>query len=168
MSEPIVVVDLADAQATESLGAGLAAAIPSVGVDGLVVHLHGDLGAGKTTLVRGLLRRLGVTGVVRSPTYTLVEPYQAGAITGVHVDLYRLRDPNDMEDLGLRDYLGPGTVLMIEWPEQGGAQTPPADLNIDIDYAGEARRASLRPMSASGTKWVNLWKNIAPADKSLI
>lgn len=168
MSEPGLSVPLADAQATEALGASLADAMPPPDRGSFVVHLHGDLGAGKTTLVRGLLRRLGVCGIVRSPTYTLVEPYQAGAVTAVHVDLYRLRDPQDMEDLGLRDYLAPDTVLMIEWPEQGGTLTPPADLDIEIDYAGEARRARLRPSSARGVELMNLWKNIAPMDKSLI
>jgi tRNA threonylcarbamoyladenosine biosynthesis protein TsaE len=166
--EPFLMLHLADAQATEALGAGLAAALPHLDAGAVVVHLHGELGAGKTTLVRGLLRQLGITGVVRSPTYTLVEPYHAGAFTGVHVDLYRLRDPNDMEDLGLRDYLGPGTVLLIEWPEQGGALTPPADLNVEIDYVGEARRASLHPKTPLGAQWLNLWKNIAQPDKSLI
>jgi len=168
VSEPILTLHLADASATEALGARLADAIPPDVPVGIVLHLHGELGAGKTTLVRGLLRRLGVTGVVRSPTYTLVEPYHVGACTGVHVDLYRLRDPNDMEDLGLRDYLGRGTILMVEWPEQGGPLTPPADLDLGIDYAGEARRVTMSPRTALGGQWVNLLRNIGLADKSII
>ena len=168
MSEPTVRVHLVDARATEDLGAALASALPTLAGGGLVVHLHGDLGAGKTTFVRGLLRRLGVTGIVRSPTYTLVEPYQAGAYTGVHVDLYRLRDPGDMEDLALREYLSPLTLLLIEWPERGGAETPPADMEIEMDYAAAGRRAVLRSRTVIGTEWLNLWQNIAQPDKSLI
>ncbi len=142
---------LPDATATQALGGALADALPPLQHGGLVIHLQGDLGAGKTTCVRGFLRRLGVTGIVRSPTYTLVEPYTSGALTCVHVDLYRLRHPIEMEDLGLREYLAPQCVVLIEWPDKGADAVPPADLELLIDYDGEARRVVLRAHTAAGT-----------------
>ena len=168
MSELAWRVPLADFAATEALGAGLAVALPRLEPRGLVVYLHGDLGAGKTTLVRGWLRKLGVTGIVRSPTYTLVEPYRAGLLTCVHVDLYRLRDPSEMEDLGLRDYLQPRTILLIEWPRMGAPWVPQPDLEITIDYAGEARRASLLPRTPAGASLMEFVKIVGETDKSLI
>ncbi len=141
---------LPDAGATEALGASLAAALPDLSNSSLVLHLRGDLGVGKTTFTRGFLRELGVTGVVRSPTYTLVEPYALAGLTCIHVDLYRLRDPADLADLGLRDYLAPAHVLLIEWPEKGGREVPPADLEIGLDYAPAGRVAQLLPRSAAG------------------
>jgi tRNA threonylcarbamoyladenosine biosynthesis protein TsaE len=166
--EPKLSLPLADAQATEGLGAAVARSMPSLDLRPLVMHLHGELGAGKTTFVRGFLRQLGVGGIVRSPTYTLVEPYRAGALTCVHADLYRLRDPGEMEEIGLRDYLTPGAVLLIEWPEMGGPAVPPADLDIAIEYAGEGRLATLRPKTALGAAFANLDQNLAEVDKSLI
>ena len=124
-----VIRELADAEATEQLGAQLArAATPAV------VYLHGDLGAGKTTLVRGLIHALGYDGKVRSPTYTLVEPYACKPCTVSHLDLYRLADAEELEWLGLRDMLEEPSLLMIEWPERGEGQLPTADLSIDIEY----------------------------------
>jgi tRNA threonylcarbamoyladenosine biosynthesis protein TsaE len=166
--EPTLSFELADAQATEKLGAAVAASLPTLERGGLVVHLHGDLGAGKTTFVRGFLRRLGVRGIVRSPTYTLVEPYRTGSVTCVHVDLYRLRDPSEMEEIGLRDYLVPGTVLLIEWPQMGGPAVPPPDLVVGLDYAGDARSAIVRAMTPAAAGFINLRRNLAQVDKSLI
>ena len=141
---------LVDEAATQALGAALANALPDLKDAGLVIHLHGDLGAGKTTCVRGFLRRLGVTGIVRSPTYTLVEPYTVNELICVHVDLYRLRHPSELEDLALREYLAPHCVILIEWPEKGAEAVPPADLNLLMDYDGEARRTELRANSPVG------------------
>jgi tRNA threonylcarbamoyladenosine biosynthesis protein TsaE len=141
---------LPDAAATQGLGAALADALPTLQDSGFVIHLQGDLGAGKTTCVRGFLRRLGESGIVRSPTYTLVEPYALGELTCVHVDLYRLRHPSELEDLALREYLAPKCVLLIEWPDKGAEAVPPADLELLIDYDGEARRVRLSSHSDAG------------------
>src|SRR5713226_5721341 len=107
---------------------------------GAVLYLQGELGAGKTTCVRSLLRALGVTGLVRSPTYTLVETYPLATLTCVHVDLYRLQSLTEVDELGLRDMVGPGSLIMVEWPERGGAAVPAADLDLTLGYVGEARQ----------------------------
>ena len=106
---------------------------------GGMVLLNGDLGAGKTTLVRGLLRHLGYQGIVKSPTYTLVEPYQFENRTVYHFDLYRLGDPEELEYIGGRDYWNSNTLCLIEWPEKALGYLPEADLIVNIIYAGEAR-----------------------------
>ena len=107
---------------------------------GGLVTLHGDLGAGKTTLVRGLLRSLGYTGTVKSPTYTLVEPYQVNGRDIFHFDLYRLADPDELEYMGIRDYLRADALCLVEWPEKAGHLLPPPDLCIYIEHDGFARR----------------------------
>lgn len=117
----------------------------------LVITVQGELGAGKTTLVSGLLNALGVPGPVRSPTYTLIEPYETGAVQVYHMDLYRLDDAREVEALGIRDLLTADSALLIEWPERGEGVLPPADLQIAIDYAdGEGRSVSLSAGSAAG------------------
>lgn len=117
----------------------------------LVITVQGELGAGKTTLVGGLLNALGIPGPVRSPTYTLIEPYETGAVQVYHMDLYRLTDAREVEALGIRDLLTADSALLIEWPERGEGVLPPADLQIAIDYAeGESRRLSLTADSAGG------------------
>ena len=140
-----VTLDLPDAAATEALGARLAASL----VRG-IVYLQGDLGAGKTTLTRGLLRGLGHTGKVRSPTYTLVEPYRLDDRRIYHLDLYRLADPEELEWLGLRDMLAEPALLLIEWPERGHGVLPAADLVISLAYAGAGRRVTLETASRAG------------------
>lgn len=140
-------VELPDAAATEALGARLAGACG----DGLVVYLHGELGSGKTTLVRGLLHALGHAGRVRSPTYTLVEPYELGARSVYHFDLYRLADPEELEFMGIRDFLDPAALLLVEWPEKGAGWLPPAELDLTLAYAdGGGRRARLAAAGARG------------------
>jgi tRNA threonylcarbamoyladenosine biosynthesis protein TsaE len=133
---------LADAAATEWLGQVLAGPLARACVDApLVVHLEGPLGAGKTTLARGLLRGLGHEGRVRSPTFTLLEPYELAGCTVIHLDLYRLADPAELDYLGLVDMLAPGSLVLVEWAARGGDRLPQADLLIRLDYDGEARKA---------------------------
>ncbi|HEY2634199.1 MAG TPA: tRNA (adenosine(37)-N6)-threonylcarbamoyltransferase complex ATPase subunit type 1 TsaE [Steroidobacteraceae bacterium] len=121
---------------------------------GAVVYLQGELGAGKTTCVRSLLRSLGVTGLVRSPTYTLVETYHVATLTCVHVDLYRLQSLTEVDELGLRDQVGPASLLLVEWPERGRGALPPADLTVDLGYAGDARLAGLSAETTLGIQWL--------------
>lgn len=143
---------LVDADATRAAGAVLAAALQARGTESppLRVALHGELGAGKTTLVGGLLAALGHRGPVRSPTYTLVEPYQLAGFDLHHCDLYRLASPDAVAELGLRDLLVPGAVLLVEWPERAGALLEPWDLALELDYAGEGRRLRALAGSAAG------------------
>lgn len=140
-------LQLADETATRALGGRLARALPE---HGATIHLGGNLGAGKTTLVRGLLQALGHDGPVRSPTYTLVEAYELGDRTVYHFDLYRLADPEELEFLGIRDYLRPGATCLIEWPERAAGVLPPADLIVQLEYRGEGRSATLTAESERG------------------
>lgn len=114
------------------------------------IYLQGDLGTGKTTLVRGVLRGLGHAGPVRSPTYTLVEPYELGAMHLYHLDLYRLSDPEELEYLGLCDLLDGRSLLLVEWPERGRGVLPTPDLTIRIEHAGEARSLDLTAQGPCG------------------
>ena len=102
------------------------------------MHLTGALGTGKTTLVRGFLRALGVTGLIRSPTFTLVEEYRIGAMAVGHYDLYRLADAEELEFLGLRDHLRPGSLCFFEWPERGSGVLPEAALDLRLDHIPDA------------------------------
>jgi tRNA threonylcarbamoyladenosine biosynthesis protein TsaE len=111
------------------------------------------LGAGKTTLVRGFLREAGVVGAVKSPTYTLVETYRAGA-TFVHLDLYRLIEPSELENLGLRDWAVPGHVWLVEWPERGTGHLPPADLVIRLVGGEPAHVIEIEAESVLGKEWL--------------
>jgi tRNA threonylcarbamoyladenosine biosynthesis protein TsaE len=119
-----------DERAMQALGRRLARTGGRPGV----VYLQGELGTGKTTLVRSLLRGLGHRGKVRSPTYTLVEPYPLDGLTVYHLDLYRIADPGELEWLGLRDLLGADTLLLVEWPERAAGLLPAPDLVIELEY----------------------------------
>lgn len=145
-----MMLDLPDAGATEALGKELAAALSSTGQAGGVVFLRGDLGAGKTTLVRQLLRTLGVAGTIRSPTYTLMEPYRAEGRELLHMDLYRLNDPAELHNLGLVDYSPEATLWLVEWPEKGGDFLPKADISINLQVVGDARKADVSGLSEAG------------------
>ncbi|MFZ4791959.1 MAG: tRNA (adenosine(37)-N6)-threonylcarbamoyltransferase complex ATPase subunit type 1 TsaE [Candidatus Competibacteraceae bacterium] len=144
---------LDSAAATEAMGAWLAKSLPS----GCVIYLCGELGAGKTTLVRGLLHTRGHCGSVKSPTYTLVEPYQVADQRLFHWDLYRLADPEELEFLGLREQLDGEAILLIEWPERGSGELPAADLTITLDYADDGRNCALEAHSAVGQAVIQQW-----------
>ena len=140
-----------DAAATARLGATLAAGVKP----GRVLHLSGDLGSGKTTLVRGLLRALGVTGPVKSPTYTWVEPYTVSSIDLYHFDFYRLTNKTEWLSSGLREYFGTDAFCIVEWPEKVGELLPPPDLEVQLSYEGEARRARIVSHSPAGEAWLS-------------
>jgi tRNA threonylcarbamoyladenosine biosynthesis protein TsaE len=144
-------IRLADPAATEALGRALAQPLADASeARAIVVHLEGPLGAGKTTLARGLLRGLGHDGRVRSPTFTLLEPYELAHCSLIHLDLYRLADPGELDYLGLVDMLAPRTVVLVEWAERGGDRLPGPDLHIRIDYEGAGRVAVCRALTPAG------------------
>ena len=140
----MVKLELDSPQATEQLGARLA----DLTKPGSVLYLRGDLGAGKTTLVRGFLRALGYSGAVKSPTYTLLEPYELTNRLVLHCDLYRLTDAEELEFLGLREFLDEETILLVEWPERGEVLLPPADVDILLEYSVVGRSCCVSTTAA--------------------
>lgn len=140
---------LPDANATEVLGQALAVTRPTPAI----VYLQGELGAGKSTLARALLRALGVTGAIRSPTYTLVERYPLhSGDEALHLDMYRIGDVGELEFLGLD--AGEAALWLVEWPERGGAGLPKVDLRIELDISGSGRAAVLTAATESGQEWL--------------
>jgi len=139
-------IPIPDDQSMRAFGQILGKMLPK----SLVVYLRGELGAGKTTLVRGLLRGLGYSGAVKSPTYTLVEEYELAHRHIYHLDLYRLADPEELEFLGLRDWLEEEAVLIFEWPQMGRGVAPLADLDIEIRYDGTARNVMVTGCTQAG------------------
>ena len=131
---------------TLALGAAVATGL----TPGMVIYLRGELGAGKTTLARGLLQSLGVTERIKSPTYTLVEPYIVSSLYLYHFDFYRLQHPDEWVDAGFRDCFSSGAVCLVEWPDKAGAQLPAADMTIDLATAGDARKATLSADTEAG------------------
>ena len=138
--EPPCTLDITNEQAMMELGGQIACLLPVGGV----VLLHGNLGVGKTTLVRGLLRSLGFQGTVKSPTYTLVEPYHVADRDIYHFDLYRLADPEELEYLGVRDYFRDDALCLIEWPQQAGGFLPEPDIVVNIEHDGSARKVYIK------------------------
>jgi tRNA threonylcarbamoyladenosine biosynthesis protein TsaE len=138
-------------EAMIALGGRLAGAL----VPGMIVYLNGDLGMGKTTLARGFIQSLGHKGAVKSPTYTLVEPYEFPELTVYHFDLYRLADPEELEFMGVRDYFDKRSVCLIEWARRGAGFLPPADLVINIEREGLGRAVQLQAFSALGEGVIN-------------
>lgn len=145
---------LPDEAATLALGAALARVLEP----GAVVYLDGDLGAGKTTLVRGVLRALGHAGAVKSPTYTLVEVYKLSRLDLHHFDFYRFHDPREWIDAGFRESFNGRIVSLIEWPRKAGGLLPPADLEIGLEPSLTGRSASLRSSSPSGERMLERLK----------
>jgi tRNA threonylcarbamoyladenosine biosynthesis protein TsaE len=158
-----MVVHTLTAEETEAFGARLASARPGRHDLFGVIYLTGDLGAGKTTLTRGFLRALGVSGAVRSPTYTLLEVYEVGALTAVHLDLYRLRDPSELDNLGLREWARAGHIWLIEWPERGSDRLPSADLVVGLTAGIEGHDIDLHGQGALGSAWLARLTTSAPA-----
>jgi tRNA threonylcarbamoyladenosine biosynthesis protein TsaE len=142
---------LPDEAATLRLGAALAAGIRP----GRVLHLVGDLGSGKTTLARGLLRALGYAGRVKSPTYTLVEVYSVSSLNLYHFDFYRFEDRQEWLNSGFRDYFNADSACIVEWPERAGSLLSPADLEIRLALEREGRVADLAAHSAAGASWLS-------------
>ncbi|CAA0090628.1 tRNA threonylcarbamoyladenosine biosynthesis protein TsaE [Halioglobus japonicus] len=144
----------ADEAAMVQLGARLGA----VCEPGLVIFLEGDLGMGKTTFSRGFIQSLGHAGAVKSPTYTLVEPYRLQDMDVFHFDLYRLGDPEELEFMGIRDYFGDMSVCLVEWPERGLGALPSADLVITIEQEGRGRRLVFGAVTEQGERILRLMR----------
>lgn len=143
--------NLADEAATVAFGGAIATAIKSLG-QGISLYLDGTLGAGKTTLSRGIVTGLGHSGKVKSPTYTLVEPYELTDWNVYHFDLYRLSDPEELEFMGIRDYFSSQAVCIVEWPERGEGMLPKADLLVELVYVEQHRQITLTSRTEKGAK----------------
>ena len=152
--------NLPDQAATEAFGEQLAAACEG----GLLVFLHGQLGAGKTTLVRGFLRARGHSGPVKSPTNTLVEPYTTAQGNVYHLDLYRLADAEELEWIGIRDLFEDESICLVEWPEQGAGILPEPDLHVYLQVEGRGRQLQLQAASSRGERLVRIVTLNRPAD----
>lgn len=138
------------------IGAALVGCMPDLRRHSLLLTLEGDLGTGKTTLARGLLRALGVEGPIRSPTFTLVEPYETRAGTVHHLDLYRLRGgAGELDALGYREYRGTPGLVVVEWPEHGGGALGSPDVQVTIDYLPAGRSLHIESGTAMGRAWLD-------------
>jgi tRNA threonylcarbamoyladenosine biosynthesis protein TsaE len=138
---------LPDAEATAHAGARLAPGLAR----GMLVTLSGELGSGKTTLVRGMLRRLGWAGTVKSPSYTLLEHYIVSSLYFYHFDLYRFDDPEEWDHAGFSEYLRPDTVCVLEWPERAAGWLPAGDIEMHFEHADSARLLTLHATSVAGS-----------------
>lgn len=144
-----ITLDLADEAASVALGEALGRLLEAT-PGAVAIYLQGDLGAGKTTLSRGILRALGHRGAVKSPTYTLVEIYELAGRQLYHFDLYRLGNPEELEYMGIRDYFTGDSICLIEWPARGQGVLPNADLLIELALWQQGRRAILTPQTERG------------------
>ncbi len=140
-----------DEQATLQFGARLAVGI----APGRVLHLRGELGSGKTTVARGLLRALGHAGRIKSPTYALVELYTLSSLNLYHFDLYRFKNKDEWLSAGFREYFNPESACIVEWPERAGGLLPPPDLEARLDFDGEGRCIRLLAHTAAGSSWLS-------------
>ena len=156
-------VSLPNPAATERLGQQLASSLP----DGAVLGLRGELGAGKSTLARALLRALGVTGPIKSPTYALIEQYPVAGGQALHLDLYRIADAAELEFLGLADLAGQARCWLVEWPERGGKSLPSVDLDLFLEISGEGRCAGLAARSGKGRVWLEELSKMAAPGRSV-
>ncbi len=152
-----MLLSLKDEFETIALGAKIAGALSG----GELIFLQGELGAGKTTLVRGLLNALGHSGNVKSPTYTLVEPYSITGLDVYHFDLYRINDPEELEAMGIRDYCDGKAICLFEWPEQGADVLPEADITLFLSHISSGREVEIKSQSIVGE---NIQKSIKSAD----
>lgn len=157
MTQNTLTLSLPDEDATTALAERFAPLLtgqaPGTSAGGRI-HLHGDLGAGKTHFVRALLRACGVTGRIKSPSYALLESYKVSSLYFYHLDFYRFSDPREWVDAGFRDILQDNAVVLIEWPEKAGDLLPEPDLDLHLDYCGDGRLATLDAHSAKGTLWI--------------
>lgn len=151
-SQRPLVIKAGDVSAMEEIGDILGRECPA----GTLIYLQGDLGAGKTTLVRGFLKGRGYTGRVKSPTYTLLEPYATQRSSVLHFDLYRIKAPEELEGIGFRDYLDGEGICLIEWPDKAATLLPCPDLCIRIDFTDPGRTLNLVPYTESGRILVDI------------
>jgi len=149
---------LPDADATMRAGAALAPGLSG----GMIVTLSGELGSGKTTLVRGLLRGLGWTGPVKSPSYTLVEHYPISSLYLYHFDFYRFDEPAEWEDSGFAEYFRPDALCVIEWPERVRGMLPPADVALSLRYRGAGRELLLEAGTPAGSACLAAFDSTVP------
>lgn len=147
---------LADEAATMTAGAKLATSVSA----GLTIYLHGDLGAGKTTFVRGLLHGLGHQGKVKSPTYTLVEPYVISRFNIYHFDLYRFVDPEEWDAAGFRDYFNPQSLCLVEWPEKAGDLIPQADIDVTLTIEKNGRMLNIKANSENAVRSLQVFSPV--------
>ena len=148
-----MLLSLNDESDTIALGAKIASVLSG----GELIYLQGELGAGKTTFARGLLNALGHSGNVKSPTYTLVEPYSITGIDVYHFDLYRINDPEELEAMGIRDYCDGKEICLFEWPEQGADVLPEADITLFLSHISSGREVEIKSNSVTGE---NILKSI--------
>jgi tRNA threonylcarbamoyladenosine biosynthesis protein TsaE len=161
-ADPAIVVALPDEAATVALARRLA---PALG-DGGVVYLEGELGTGKSTFARAMLRALGVDERVKSPTYSLIERYAMTGREAFHLDLYRITRPGELESLGL-DEIDPSALALVEWPDRGGVALPPPDLRVAIEHQDVGRRARLTACSVRAQRWLDPLTGAGTATRSL-
>ena len=152
---PLLTRHLADENATLALGATFSEILHP----GLIIFLTGDLGAGKTTLTRGILRKMGYNGIVKSPTYNLVEIYKFSKLYFYHFDFYRFNDPNEWEEAGFREHFNADSVCIVEWPEKAGELLPVADIQLTIHVVESGRNIEIYALTEAGKRCLTHWRD---------